>query len=182
MLDWNAYEGEVLSRVKELAGLSPDTVRGYATLSAAGSKTSHLDAKTRELISLAVAVTTRCDGCIVIHTHAAMDHGIGVGVPGVDAEGLRQSCAVAGLDRGEAKALVLVARGDEADPARAEYAHTVIENHVIVGPRVHRQLPVVQRQQRDQHQNDRRPGLDQRAERLDPQIRRKDSRPQHITQ
>jgi AhpD family alkylhydroperoxidase len=75
MLDWNTYESEVLGRVKELAGLSPDTVRGYATLSAAGSKTNHLDAKTRELISLAVAVTTRCDGCIVIHTHAAMDHG-----------------------------------------------------------------------------------------------------------
>ena len=34
-----------------------------------------LDAKTRELISLAVAVTTRSDGCIATHTKAAIDLG-----------------------------------------------------------------------------------------------------------
>ena len=54
----------------ELMKLSPDTVRGYQMLSAAGSKTNHLDEKTRQLISLAVAVTTHCDGCIVVHTDA----------------------------------------------------------------------------------------------------------------
>jgi len=31
----------------------------------------HLDAKTRELIALAVAITLRCDGCITEHTAAA---------------------------------------------------------------------------------------------------------------
>jgi AhpD family alkylhydroperoxidase len=35
----------------------------------------HLDAKTRELISLAVAVTTRSDGCIAAHTKAAIELG-----------------------------------------------------------------------------------------------------------
>jgi AhpD family alkylhydroperoxidase len=44
-------------------------------LSAAGTKTNHLDAKTRELIALAVAVTLRCDGCITVHTEAAIKHG-----------------------------------------------------------------------------------------------------------
>ena len=58
-----------------LMKLSPDTVRGYQMLSAAGSKTNHLDEKTRQLISLAVAVTTRCDGCIVVHTDAALKAG-----------------------------------------------------------------------------------------------------------
>ena len=38
-------------------------------------KTNHLDAKTRELIALAVAVTTRCDGCITVHTDAAIKAG-----------------------------------------------------------------------------------------------------------
>jgi AhpD family alkylhydroperoxidase len=75
MLDWNDYQREILGRVKELGGLSPDIVRGYSTLSGAGAKTGHLDAKTRELISLAVAVTTRCDGCIVVHTDAAIKQG-----------------------------------------------------------------------------------------------------------
>ena len=30
-----------------------------------------LDAKTRELIAVAVAITLRCDGCITVHTDAA---------------------------------------------------------------------------------------------------------------
>src|SRR5450759_3381082 len=63
-----------------------------------------------------------------------MDDGIGVGICGIDAERLRQPCAIAGLDRGEAKPAGLVARRDEADPARAEYADAVIEDHVVVGP------------------------------------------------
>ena len=71
MMDWNAYQKQVLTTVGEMAKLSPDTVRGYGMLSDAGSKTGHLEPKTRELISLAVAVTTRCDGCITIHTDEA---------------------------------------------------------------------------------------------------------------
>lgn len=75
MLDWLAYLKELLARIGEIGKLSPDTLRGYQVLSAAGSKTNHLDAKTRELISLAVAVTTRCDGCITVHTDAALKQG-----------------------------------------------------------------------------------------------------------
>jgi AhpD family alkylhydroperoxidase len=71
MLDWNAYRQQIISGVGELAKLSPDTVKGYGTLSGAGAKTNHLDAKTRELIALAVAITLRCDGCITVHSAAA---------------------------------------------------------------------------------------------------------------
>jgi AhpD family alkylhydroperoxidase len=75
MLDWNTYHSQILQTLTDLARLSPDTLRGYRTLSEAGSKTAHLDAKTRELIALAVAVTARCDGCIVVHAAAALEHG-----------------------------------------------------------------------------------------------------------
>ena len=75
MLDWNAYQAQVLAGVGELAKASVGTVRGYRELSEAGSKTAVLDAKTRELIALAVAVTRQCDGCITIHTDAAIKHG-----------------------------------------------------------------------------------------------------------
>jgi len=75
MFDWNAYQKQLSATIGDLAKLSPDTVRGYQTLSAANSKTGHLDEKTRQLISLAVAVTTRCDGCIVFHTDAALKAG-----------------------------------------------------------------------------------------------------------
>ncbi|MDR2874971.1 MAG: carboxymuconolactone decarboxylase family protein [Methylobacillus sp.] len=75
MLDWNAYRAELVGRIGEIAKLSPDTVRGYQTLSGAAVKNGRLDAKTAELIALAVAVTTRCDGCITVHAKAALDHG-----------------------------------------------------------------------------------------------------------
>jgi len=75
MLDWLGYRKELMGRIGEIGKLSPDTLRGYQTLSGAGEKTGHLDAKTRELISLAVAVTTRCDGCITVHTGEALKHG-----------------------------------------------------------------------------------------------------------
>jgi AhpD family alkylhydroperoxidase len=75
MLDWLGYRKELMGRIGDIAKLSPDTVKGYQTLSGAGAKTGHLDAKTRELISLAVAVTTRCDGCITVHVGEALKYG-----------------------------------------------------------------------------------------------------------
>lgn len=75
MMDWNGYRDQVLAGVGGIGKLSPDTTRGYAMLSAAGSKTGHLDAKTRELIAVACAITLRCDGCITVHTKAALDAG-----------------------------------------------------------------------------------------------------------
>src|SRR6266403_5734325 len=75
MVDWNGYRQQVVETIGKIARLSPDTVKGYNTLSAAGTKTNHLGAKVRELIALAVAVTARCDGCITVHTEAAIRHG-----------------------------------------------------------------------------------------------------------
>src|ERR1700675_1771091 len=75
MMDWNQYHKEVGARIGDLMNVSPDTVRGYQTLSAANSKASKLGEKTRQLISLAVAVTTHCDGCIIVHTDAALKAG-----------------------------------------------------------------------------------------------------------
>ncbi len=75
MLDWIAYKTELLKAMPGFGRLSPESLKGYQTLSAANSKDSHLGEKTRQLISLAVAVTTHCDGCIVFHTDAALKAG-----------------------------------------------------------------------------------------------------------
>ena len=72
MLDWNDYRKQLAVGVKEVGQLSPDTIKGYVALSAAGQKTNLLGAKIRELIALAVAVTVRCDGCITVHAEAAI--------------------------------------------------------------------------------------------------------------
>jgi len=75
MLDWNQYRTELQATIAEIGRTSPETIRGYRGLSDAGAKTNLLGAKTRELIALAVAVTRQCDGCITVHTAAAVKQG-----------------------------------------------------------------------------------------------------------
>jgi AhpD family alkylhydroperoxidase len=75
MHDWNSYRNALLERVGDYAKQSPDVVRGLMTIDGAAAKTGCLAPKMHELIALAVAVTTRCDGCIAVHTQKAVEHG-----------------------------------------------------------------------------------------------------------
>jgi AhpD family alkylhydroperoxidase len=75
MQDWNSYRDSLRERVGDYAKLSPDVMRGLMTIDGAAAKTNRLDPKVHELIALAVAVTTRCDGCISVHTKKAVEHG-----------------------------------------------------------------------------------------------------------
>ena len=75
LMDWKGFREALLGRIGELGKLSPDSVGGYLMASGAGAKTGHLDEKTRQLISIAVAVTTRCDGCISVHSQKAVEAG-----------------------------------------------------------------------------------------------------------
>ena len=75
MEDWETYRLELRKRIKDLGVLTPDTLKGVMTIGNAGKKTNRLDEKTKELISMACAVTTRCDGCISVHAKAAVEAG-----------------------------------------------------------------------------------------------------------
>lgn len=75
MQDWNAYRDALLGRVGEFAKLSPDVLRGLNMIEGSGAKTGKLEPKMHELIALAVAVTTRCDGCIAVHAKKAVELG-----------------------------------------------------------------------------------------------------------
>lgn len=65
----------LLERVGDYAKKSPELVRGLTAMDGAAAKTGHLEPKIHELIALAVAITTRCDGCISMHTNKAVEHG-----------------------------------------------------------------------------------------------------------
>ncbi|MGA2477321.1 MAG: carboxymuconolactone decarboxylase family protein [Spirochaetia bacterium] len=75
MLDWNEYQKQLQTTIAEIGRISPEIVRGYRTLGDAGKSTNTLDPKIRELIAVAVAVTRQCDGCIAVHTDAALKNG-----------------------------------------------------------------------------------------------------------
>jgi len=112
MIDWNGYRDQVLQGVGALGHISPEITRGYAAISAAGKKTNHLDEKTRELIAAACAITLRCDGCISVHTKAAL-------AAGATKEELAEALGVAiGLNAGAA--LVYSTRAMDAFSAAAE--------------------------------------------------------------
>ncbi|XYD06674.1 carboxymuconolactone decarboxylase family protein [Methylobacterium sp. NMS12] len=112
MIDWNTYRQQVTAGVGQFAKLSPDTVRGYGALSTAGQKTGQLDAKTRELIAVAVAISLRCDGCIAVHTDAARKLGA------TEAE-LAEALGVA-TSLGAGAAVVYATRALDAFAASAE--------------------------------------------------------------
>jgi AhpD family alkylhydroperoxidase len=75
MMDWNGYREQLLARIGELGKATPETIRGYRQLGDAGAKANLLGPKVRELIALAVGVTRQCDGCIAVHTEAAVKQG-----------------------------------------------------------------------------------------------------------
>ena len=75
MLDWSGYRKELGGAIGGIAKLNPDLMKGHDLLAASATAGKVLDDKTRELIALAVAATTRCDGCIAFHSEAAKQAG-----------------------------------------------------------------------------------------------------------
>jgi AhpD family alkylhydroperoxidase len=59
----------------ELRREIPDVLEGYKALATAAMAPGAVDAKTKELIALAIAVTKQCDGCIAAHARSAAKKG-----------------------------------------------------------------------------------------------------------
>lgn len=73
--DWIQQLSNTHASAQELAKAAPDLVAAYRNLGAKQNGNGALDPKTRELIALAVAITTRCDMCISSHAKAAVAAG-----------------------------------------------------------------------------------------------------------
>ena len=61
--------------LKKLRNDIPETMQAFSALAKAATRDGALDKKTKELIALAIGVSTRCDDCIAFHAKAAVDHG-----------------------------------------------------------------------------------------------------------
>lgn len=73
--DWQRMATELSTDLRSLRAGTPEVMKGFAALAQAALKADALDTKTKELIALAIAVATRCDGCIAFHTEAALKQG-----------------------------------------------------------------------------------------------------------
>lgn len=75
MNDWKSTLANLVKGAGNLAKANRPVAEAFHKLEESTASGDVLDAKTRELISLAVAVTTRCDGCISAHAAAAQKAG-----------------------------------------------------------------------------------------------------------
>jgi AhpD family alkylhydroperoxidase len=66
---------ELIPLGRELRHAIPGVYEGFATMSKAAFGPGELEAKTKELIALAIAVAVRCDGCIASHASGAARRG-----------------------------------------------------------------------------------------------------------
>ena len=70
-----AVREELRVPTRELRHAIPQVYTGYKQLHDSALGGGALDARTKELIALAIAVSKECDGCIAAHAHAAVSRG-----------------------------------------------------------------------------------------------------------
>jgi AhpD family alkylhydroperoxidase len=75
MTDWKELRDCSAKALRVLGTDSPGIMKALGLLFESAQCHQALDAKTRELIALACAATTRCDGCISIHAAEAVHAG-----------------------------------------------------------------------------------------------------------
>ncbi len=73
--DWPATARELSAELRNLRGGAGEVMKHFSAIAQAALAPNALDAKTKELIALAISVAVRCDDCIAFHTKAAVEHG-----------------------------------------------------------------------------------------------------------
>ncbi len=73
--DYVAITQRISGNMKTLRQDIPETMQGFSSMAQAALKDGALDKKTKELIALAIGVSTRCDGCIGFHAEALVKLG-----------------------------------------------------------------------------------------------------------
>ncbi|MFT5615794.1 MAG: AhpD family alkylhydroperoxidase [Granulosicoccus sp.] len=66
-MSWSQFLNETMGRIGAFQKQTPDTFAGFNAMGVAAKKPGALDEKTKELIALGIAISTRCDSCIGFH-------------------------------------------------------------------------------------------------------------------
>jgi AhpD family alkylhydroperoxidase len=77
ILDWPETTQKLSLNLRDLRGGDgvADVMKAFSAMAQNATKSGALDAKTKELIALAIGVAARCDDCIAFHAKAAARHG-----------------------------------------------------------------------------------------------------------
>lgn len=66
-MSWTSFLNETMGRIGALQKEAPEALKAFNQMGAVAKKNGALDEKTKELIALGIAVSTRCDSCIGFH-------------------------------------------------------------------------------------------------------------------
>jgi AhpD family alkylhydroperoxidase len=75
MMDHRHTQEDLRAPARSLREEIPEVLSAFAQLSRASMEGGALDAKTKELIALAIAITRECDGCVAAHAKGAVREG-----------------------------------------------------------------------------------------------------------
>jgi AhpD family alkylhydroperoxidase len=73
--DYKAITANIAAYVGQLRKLAPETMNAFYAMAKSAGADGALDAKTKEMIALAIGVTQRCDGCIGFHSKSLANMG-----------------------------------------------------------------------------------------------------------
>lgn len=74
-MDYQHTQEELRGPAAELRAAIPEVMGAFATLSRTAMADGALDARHKELIALAIAITRECDGCLAAHARGAVRRG-----------------------------------------------------------------------------------------------------------
>ena len=66
-MNWTTFLNDTMQRMGKLQKEAPETFAGFNPMGKAAKKNGALDEKTKELIALGIAISTRCESCIGFH-------------------------------------------------------------------------------------------------------------------
>jgi AhpD family alkylhydroperoxidase len=75
MKNWPQTTKDLSALLRDLRGGAPEVMKAFAGMAQSATAARALDAKTKELIALGIAVAVRCDDCIAFHVKAAVQQG-----------------------------------------------------------------------------------------------------------
>lgn len=74
-MSYNEKAQKIRNEARTLFKALPEVMTAFQGVMHAASKDGAVSARIKELTALAIAVTTRCEGCIVFHVQNAIRHG-----------------------------------------------------------------------------------------------------------
>ena len=66
-MNWTTFLNDTMQRMGKLQKEAPETFAGFNLMGKAAKNNGALDEKTKELIALGIAISTRCESCIGFH-------------------------------------------------------------------------------------------------------------------